>query len=208
MSSPDPIRPPPWAAGVEPAPPAARWGPPVLDRPGPGGPTAPREPADPAAQAYERGLAEGFQLGQEQAAAGLQPVHELMARVSRELEREQLVARRNAEQNVTALAVAVARWLFQREVALDPGIVQQLVRRAVHLLPTTSMIEIRAHPDDLEAMSAHLQITEADGRPLPVHWIADGILERGDFMIATPERLVDGRADVALRSLYERLASD
>jgi flagellar biosynthesis/type III secretory pathway protein FliH len=93
-------------------------------------------------------------------------------------------------------------------VTHDPAIVQNLVRRAVHMLPTTTMIEIRAHPADLEAMTANLQITEADGRPLPVHWIADSVLERGDFLIATPERLIDGRADVALRSLYERLASD
>jgi hypothetical protein len=41
---------------------------------------------------------------------------------------------------------------------------------------------------------------------MAVHWIADPSLDRGSFRLSSPERLVDGRADVALRSLYERLA--
>jgi len=39
-----------------------------------------------------------------------------------------------------------------------------------------------------------------------VRWEADPALERGDIVVEGPQRLVDGRADVALRGIYERLA--
>ncbi|MGE0552349.1 MAG: FliH/SctL family protein [Gemmatimonadales bacterium] len=168
----------------------------------------PTEPEPPLEAAFTRGFEEGLLEGERRAGAALAPLVDGVARLARIIEREQLTYRRDAEQNVAAVGLAVARWLFQREVAQDPMVVQELVRRAVHLLPTTTVIEIRGHPADLQAMTAHLEITEADGRPLPVHWIADAELERGDFTIATPERLIDGRADVALRSLYDRLASE
>jgi hypothetical protein len=197
MSSPDPILPAPWAAGIEPAAPAARWGPPQLDR------LASKahrhddrpNPDDVEGVAYAKGMEEGFRLAREQAKTALVPVHQLMAGIARELEREQLVARQSAEQKVAALAAAVARWLFQREVVHDPAIVQNLVRRAVHLLPTTTMIEIRAHPADLEAMTANLQITEADGE----HPAADFIVQTGydgPARIIVARHLVDGRDEI------------
>lgn len=206
MSSRDPVRPPPWVTpGPEPE--AARWGPPTFD---------PRDDcsgavgaghADPAGEAYARGFEDGVARARASAATELAPVRDLLVALARELERERVVAAEDATANVAALALVVARWLFQREVTADSGVVQELVRRAVHLLPTTTAIEIRVHPADLDVMVNRLEIAEADGRPLPVHWIADPGLDRGGFTIATPERLIDGRADVALRTLYERLVT-
>ena len=40
------------------------------------------------------------------------------------------------------------------------------------------------------------------------HWVVDPSLEAGSFRLVSPERIIDGRVDVALRALYERLASD
>ncbi len=206
MSSPDPVRPPPWVTpGPEPE--AARWGPPTFerrdDRSSPDG----AGHADPVGEAYARGFDDGVARARASAATELAPVRDLLIALARELERERVVAAQDATANMAALALVVARWLFQREVTADSGVVQELVRRAVHLLPTTTSIEIRVHPADLDVMVNRLEIAEADGRPLPVHWIADPGLDRGGFTIATPERLIDGRADVALRTLYERLVT-
>ena len=57
----------------------------------------------------------------------------------------------------------------------------------------------------LGAASVELELTEPDGRALIVHWVGDPTLDRGSFRVIGRERLVDGRVDVALRALYERL---
>jgi len=75
----------------------------------------------------------------------------------------------------------------------------------VSLLPAGTPIEVRANPVDLTALGNHLDLREPDGRPLAIHWVADPAIERGSFTLASPERLVDGRTDVALRALYDRL---
>jgi flagellar biosynthesis/type III secretory pathway protein FliH len=203
MSSSDPVRLPPWATPGED--PVAAWGPPAIE-----GSRAQPAPAsrDPLTAAYTRGFEEGIAEGTARAEAELAPLAELLGGLARALERDQQRARAGAERNVAALAVVVARWLFQRDVEHDPAILADLIRRAVRLLPTANGIEIRGHPADIETLNGRIDFTEFDGRPWSVRWVADPTLDRGDFTLASPERLVDGRADVGLRSLYERLASD
>jgi hypothetical protein len=43
------------------------------------------------------------------------------------------------------------------------------------------------------------------GRGLTIQWNADPTLGRGDFVVESPQRVVDGRLDVALQALYERM---
>ncbi len=210
MSSLEPVRSVSWAtAPSEPAA-AVSWGAPELNgrtqaRPHPADPP---DPAEALEQAYTRGFAEGAAEGTRQTMAELVPIKAMLSGLAQSLEQEQVIARRTAEQNVTALAIAVARWLYQKKVASDPELMKELIGRAVQLLPSASSVEVRASPADLEALGSSLDFMEADGRPLPLHWVADPSLERGSFTLAGPARLVDGRADLALRSLYERLAGE
>jgi flagellar assembly protein FliH len=162
----------------------------------------------PSDQAYAEGFAAGQAEGIARAAERLEPIRAALGNLLAAMERELVTARLGSEANVVALALVVAKWLFQRAVEADPTITEGLVRRAVALLPAGVPMEIRAHPDDLEALGPHLDLREPDGRPLVVHWVGDPTLERGSFQVTSPERLVDGRADVALRSLYERLAGE
>jgi flagellar biosynthesis/type III secretory pathway protein FliH len=157
------------------------------------------------AVAYSAGFEAGVAEGRAHAVTELAPVQTTFRSLIGSLERDQLAARQGAAENIYALALTVARWLFQREVEHDVGVVEALIRRAVSLLPAGTPIEVRGNPVDLRALGDHLEIREADGRPLAVHWIADPAIERGSFTLASPERLVDGRADVALRALYDRL---
>ena len=41
-----------------------------------------------------------------------------------------------------------------------------------------------------------------------LHWIVDAEIERAGFVVQSPQRLVDGRLDVALRTLYERFEEE
>ena len=207
MSSPEPIQPPPW--GV-PAPlgPAGEFHPPDLNgRVDLGDRTLPVIAAelDPVAAAYSAGFEAGVAEGRVHAVAELAPVQTTFRGLIGSLERDQLAARQGAAENIYALALTVARWLFQREVEHDVAVIESLIRRAVSLLPAGVPIEVRANPTDLTALGSHLDLREPDGRPLSIHWIADPAIERGSFTLASLERLVDGRTDVALRALYDRL---
>ena len=103
------------------------------------------------------------------------------------------------------LALVVANHLLQRQVASDPTVVRDLVARALELLPNATALEVRVHPEDLQALSPEVDRLATAGRAIPIQWSADRSLHRGGFLIESPLRLIDGRTDVALRTLFERL---
>ena len=206
MSSPEPVLP-PWAILGPQGGPGA-WGVPELTPGSTGGASSAGAVLDPVEQAHDDGYRAGYQAGIEQARTELAPVEEAFRRLVDQLQYEMALVRPRAEANLYALGLAIARWLLQRQLAEDPTAVEPLIRRAVHLLPAGSPVEIHASPADVAALSSHLGLAEADGRPLPVHWVVDPDLGAGSFRLVSPERIVDGRVDVALRALYERLASE
>lgn len=174
---------------------------------------APAPDVDPASEAaaaavdaaYAQGVADGraevlAELGADGAlacralAGAAEALVELRAALASEVE-EQLLA----------LAVAVAERLLQREVATEPAVVRDLVQRALNVLPLDVGLEIRLHPADLAALEGHLDLHGPGGRPLDVRYRADAGVERGGYVIETPQRVVDGRVEPALLALYERL---
>lgn len=206
MSSSEPI-PRTWAV-AEAAPSPVQWGLPDLgsDQPAVLEDIAADEPiVDPVAESRAQGFDEGFAAGLAHARAELAPGRETLNRLLAELGREIDAATRRAEHNGVAIALVAARWLLQREVTADPSVVEPMIRRAVALLPAGSPVEIHANPTDIEQLGTTLEFTEPDGRALPVHWVSDAALDRGSFHLISPERIIDGRVDTALRALYERI---
>lgn len=178
------------------------WGPPRLEG---GLGSDPIDRPDPVDLAYAKGFEDGFHEGGLRAREQLTPVRQALVAAIAAVESEIAMARMVGEANLAALALVMARWLFQREVESSPETMEALVRKAVALLPAGAPIEIAAHPLDLERLSGQVELTEPDGRALIVHWVSEPSLDRGSFRVIGRERLVDGRVDVALRALYERL---
>lgn len=154
---------------------------------------------------YRRGVADGIRQGQ--ASAGQQSSTALEA-LSKAVElfnssQEQLL--RERERDLHALAVAVAEKILQREVKADPTIVTGLVQKALELLPADTTLEIRLNPQDLQALQNEIRTMTAPSRGMHIEWSSDPTLDRGSFLMETPLRLINGRADIALRELYERM---
>ncbi len=154
--------------------------------------------------AYERGRADGKReageaLGESQAQA-----HTLLAAALARLDEAVQAYVRDRQADVAALACIVARRLFEREVAADPAVVLALARQALELAPAEAEYEIRLHPADLvgqdEAVRALLPATRAASIVL----IEDTSVGRGGIVVNTPRRIVDGRVDSVLRTLYEK----
>jgi len=192
-----------WEAVPAPAP--ADEGPLALPDLAGGEGAAPEAPAgEPAAGADPDGLRDG----EARARAALAPAIQALEGVHGALAAAAAEFARTREHDLWTLALAVARKLVQRELVADPAMVRDLVARALELLPLDTALEVRLHPADLELLGPERDRLTPSGRLLAIQWVADPALERGGFVIESPQRLVDGRADVALRALYERLTHE
>jgi flagellar biosynthesis/type III secretory pathway protein FliH len=111
----------------------------------------------------------------------------------------------NVEENLAALAVVVARHIVLREVAVDPLVVRDLVRRALAALPVDQPVTVRLNPADLAACR---DIGTGDGARVPeVRWLPDPAITRGGCLVEGRERVIDGRVDMALERAYRALGN-
>jgi flagellar biosynthesis/type III secretory pathway protein FliH len=162
----------------------------------------------PEDEAYALGFADGTRQGEARALENLRPVLDALFKTMEQIEASRARFEHDRERNLRGLALAVAHQLLQREVAADPTVVLELVQRALELMPPNTPFEVRLHPADLVAIGPELEKLAGAGRVVPIEWSADPSLLRGGFVIEGPQRLIDGRTDTALRSLFERLEHD
>lgn len=159
------------------------------------------EQARSEAAAYSRGRADGEHAARTSAD---QHIASAMALLSEALLSVQLHESRwvsNAEENVAALAVMVARHIVQREVNADPSFVRDVAQRAIAQYPLDQEIIIRVNPEDLNACRAAI---EESGRR-EIRWISDVSILRGGCLMEGRERIIDGRVDTALERAYHCL---
>lgn len=158
--------------------------------------------------AYARGVEDGRRAGEQ--AAGLRLEHAVQALTDAldSLNREADRWVGNAEENVCALAVAVARQVIGREVALDKSELAAMVQQAIAEFPLDQPLTLRVHPLDLQVINSAFH-TLGDASPLAprkeVQWISDPRIAPGGCLIEGRDRIVDGRVDTALERLYRRL---
>jgi type III secretion protein L len=173
----------------------------IAARPSTGGDT------DPDAE-YERGYADGMSAGIARGEERLQAAESLLQHAAEALNASKAPLVQDLERNLHALALAVARRLVMHELEADPELTAKLVRRALELVDPEAALAIRVHPQDLEALKEPIAIAAGGEGIVELRWIADPDLDRGSFLLEGPQRIVDGRLDTALRSLYERLDHD
>jgi flagellar assembly protein FliH len=155
--------------------------------------------------AYRRGLEEGAHAERARADVRCVTALEAVARAAAHLDAIAGEFARDRERDAQAVALAAARHIVQHELTIDTLRVGELVRRAIELLPLDHALEIRVHPEDLETLRGGLEAMAPVGPHVRLDWRSDASIDRGGFVIETPHRIIDGRADVALRALYERL---
>jgi flagellar assembly protein FliH len=165
------------------------------------------EPDEPTAEAlaYARGLEDGRREAADEAERRLGGARTAMAGAAAALEHERATFARRGEESLYAIATALAQRLLQRELALDPTVVRDLVRRALEAVPLEGTLEVRVHPADLAALGHDLELYAPGGRRLELRWVPDPGIGRGGFMIETPLRVVDGRVEKVLEAALERL---
>jgi len=128
--------------------------------------------------------------------------------VARELETRRADLLNDRQRDLEALALAVARRMVQREVQTDPTVLRDWIANALALLPHDLTVDVRLHPEELAAIAPLRDSLVPADSDVKLHWIADASVGRAGFVVESPQRLVDGRLDMALRALYERLGQE
>lgn len=170
-----------------------------------GGPPLTSEPVDAS---FEAGYAEGLRDGVHQSHDHMRPAVLALNGVVRALDARRAEILGDRQRDLQALALAVARRIVQREVEAEPALLSGWIARAIELLPHDLQVDVRLNPADLEALGAlREQVVPAEAG-VALHWIVDPEIERAGFVVQSPQRLVDGRIDVALRTLYERFEEE
>ena len=176
------------------------------------------------ADAYARGLAEGEVAGRATEQARLADALLAAERALDALRAGESRWTGQIEENICALAVAVARQVMGRELAGDAATLTDLVRRALAEFPIDQPLTIRVNPLDLAAMASARP--NADSVPTAVaggiaalgtaavapnrdvRWIADPAVPAGGCVVEGRERIVDGRVDTALERIYRQLTGN
>ncbi|MBI4907223.1 MAG: hypothetical protein HY820_26600 [Acidobacteria bacterium] len=106
--------------------------------------------------------------------------------------------RREAEQDVVKLSLAVARRVLHREVSVDRDALLGLIRTAFEKLEAREIHRVRLRPEDVPLVTAFL---ERLGTPNRVEVQPDSSLERGGAVVETHRGNLDISLDTQLAEI-------
>jgi flagellar assembly protein FliH len=154
-------------------------------------------------QARQTGFREGEAAGHAKAQATLDAAVQRLARAAAELAGYRAAYRRESEQELVKLSLAIARKVLKREVTVDPSSLQGIVKAALETLNAGEVYRIRLATPDAAALDRHLQ---AMGLPQAIEVIADPALERGAVLFETARGLVDAGVQTQIAEIERGFA--
>jgi flagellar assembly protein FliH len=154
-------------------------------------------------EAQAAGLREGEASGRSKGLAELQPVIERLARSIEEIGGLRARLRAEAEADLVQLALAIARRVLRREIALDPEALHGLILGALQKLHGQEITRVKVHPSHASALTACLrQNLNAE----KVEVIADSSREVGAVVFETPRGNLDAGVESQLQEIERGLA--
>lgn len=167
------------------------------------------------AAAGERAWKAGFEAGQdavrteseraagERAAAGYQAALAKVAEGLRDVMALRVRMRRQMEEDLVKLSIAIARRVLRRELTVDPEALLGIVRAALDRVDARDLIELRFAP----AEAAFVERAVASlGLPERVKITADAALARGSVIVETGRGALDASITTQLDEIDRGLA--
>ncbi len=154
-------------------------------------------------QARQTGFREGEAAGQAKAHAAVDAAVQRLARAAAEVAGYRADYRRESEQEMVKLSLAIARKVLRRELTVDPGALQGVVKAALETLNAGEVYRIRLAAPDAAALERHIQ---AMGLPQAIEVFADATLERGAVIFETARGLVDAGIQTQLAEIERGFA--
>jgi flagellar assembly protein FliH len=155
------------------------------------------------AAAREQGRAESVNAAQRQATERLNPVIAAFQQMTGDLAGQGRRLRGEAERDTVKLAVAIARRILHREIALDPEVVLGLVKAAFAKVEARETHRLRVSPADAALVQEYRQSLHL---PPALEIMADGSLTRGSVIFETSRGDLDASIDTQLGEIERGLA--
>lgn len=153
-------------------------------------------------QAYTSGYHKGEVAGVEQAKAVLEPVAEQLAHAAADLAHTRRKLRRDAEDDVVKLSLAIARRVLHRELSIDPEAILGVVKAALEKLEGREVDRLRVNPEEAEVVRRHV---ERSGAPRRFEVVPDARLGRGCAIFETSRGDMDASVDTQLEEIQRGL---
>lgn len=151
-------------------------------------------------EGFEQGHKEGLEAAQKEIAAQLQRLNQIMRALAEPLQ----AADQQVEQELIALAMAVARQIIRRELQTDPEQVVAVVREAMAELPSSARnIRIFLHPDDATLVRSALNTEEAETAPWKI--VEEMALSRGGCRVESDTSMVEASLEKRLNTILAEL---
>lgn len=108
------------------------------------------------------------------------------------------VLRRNAEDELVRLAIAVARRILHREIAVDREALLGLVKAALEKIDQREIHRVRTHQDTVPLLR---RVLEQGGIERRIEISTDGRLDRGCLIIETERGQLDASVEAQLQEI-------
>jgi len=156
-----------------------------------------------AQAAYQQGLQEGRAAAQQDMFAQLDVVNVRLARTIEELTGLRQRFRHEAEEDLVALALAIARRILHRELTIAPEALLGLVKAALEKIDGRELHSVRVRPEDAAMIQQHF---EKMGLPRRVEVIGDPGLERGAAILDSSRGALDASVETQLAEIERGFA--
>ncbi|GEM_PF-6446019 len=182
-----------------------------LPRPFPGGPEGrspgelpETESADPVREAFERGVAEGKNLGREealrQAEADLARQREHLQEALKNLASLESTVLREYESSLLDVALTAASKIVRDRIDRSDPVAARAVQEAIASLPERTRFTVRLNGADLQEVRKALQDELAEGR---IELVEDNSLTRGGCVLDTSAGSIDATVETAENAVRE-----
>ena len=155
-----------------------------------------------ASRRVAEALAAGRREGDASARQSLEKIVEAEAGKLRQMLRDVMNAapklRRQAEEDLVRLAVAVARRILHREITVDADALIGLVRSAFDRLDAREIQTVRTDPGSVDLVK---QVAEGLSTPRELKIVGDGALKPGSLLIETTRGELDASVETQLQEI-------
>src|SRR5579863_4526672 len=169
----------------------------------PAGSRAPADIEQHVQLARKQGFEEGQAASRQSLAGEVESMRMKLGRSLEELTGARPRYRRQAEQDVVALALAVARRILHRELTVAPEALLGLVKAALDKMEAREVHQVRVSRQDAAMLR---QFFEQMGLPQRIEVIADPSLAPGGVLIESSRGVLDASVDTQLSEIERGFA--
>lgn len=149
------------------------------------------------------GFKEGEAVGAVRANASIEPVIQQLTRTIQDLAAYRGRFRKEAEQDLVKLSIAIARKILHRELAIDSNAILALVRVVLESIDAREVHRVRLHPADAIVVEKFFGVI---GAPQQLVVSADAALERGAAIFETARGNLDASIQTQLAEIERGFA--